>query len=89
MFAFCLVRILGRFVGRVVEGVSIHNVLVFVAYVASWVVSIATLYCVCRWRQKHRLVPGSLLVLEVLLGFFLAGAAFLFTFGLWGFAALN
>jgi hypothetical protein len=89
MFAFCLVAILGSFVRPEIEGGWIHKFLVSFSFVAGLVVPFATLYFVARWRQKHRLLPASLLVVEILLGLLLAGIAFFFTVFFWGMASLD
>jgi len=89
MFAFCLVMVLGSFVRLEIEGGWFHKFLVSVFFAASLVVPFATLYFVARWRQKHRLLPASLLVVEILLGLLLAGVAFFFTVAFWGFASLD
>ena len=89
MFAFCLVAILGSFVKPEIAGGWTHEFLVSFSFIASLVVPFVTLYFVVRWRQKHRLLPASLLVVEVLLGLLLAGVAFFFTVAFWGFASLD
>ena len=89
MFAFCLVVIVGSFVNPRVEGGWVHNFLVSFLFVASFVVPFATLYFAARWRQKHRLLPASWLVVEILFGLLLAGVAFIFIVAFWGFASLD
>src|SRR5215469_8286811 len=88
MFAFCLVALLGSFVRPQPSAGWIQKFLESFLYAASFVVPFATLYFVARWRQKHRLLPASLLVAEVLLGLLLAVAAFIFMIVCWGFASL-
>jgi len=89
MFAFCLIAILGSFIRPEVDEGWFHKFLVSFSFVAGLVVAFATLYFVARWRQKHRLLPASLLVVEILLGLLLAGVAFFFTVAFWGFASLD
>jgi hypothetical protein len=89
MFAFCLAVLLGSFVRPEIEGGWIHEFLDSFSFVAGLVVPFATLFFVARWRQKHRLLPASLLVVEISLGLLLAGVAFFFTIAFWGFASLD
>jgi hypothetical protein len=81
--------IFGGYVTSKPEGGWIHNYLTTLWLVGSLVVPFATLYFVARWRQKHRLLPASFLVAEVLLGLLLAGVAFLATMFFWGMASLD
>jgi|ERR1700722_10145074 len=89
MFAFVLGMMFIGVVRPEFDGSLIHKFFLSFAFVTSFVAPFATLYFVCRWRQKHRLLPASLLILEVLLGLLLAGVAFFFTVAFWGFASLN
>ena len=89
MFAFCLVGFLASLF-RTDESGWIHSkYLACLFWAAAYVVPFATFYFIARGRQKHRLLPASLLVVEILLGLLLAGAAFFFTVAFWGFASLD
>lgn len=89
MFAFVLVMMLGGLVTSRPQVGVIQKCFAALWFAASLVVPFATLYFVARWRQKHRLLPASLLVAEILLGLLLAGVAFVFTVFFWGMASLE
>lgn len=89
MFAFCLILILSDSIGRKSDAGVVYRFLESALLVATFVVPFATLYGVCRWRQKHRLLPVSFLPVEIVLGLLLAGGAFFLTVFFLGMASLD
>ena len=67
----------------------VYRYLASAAFVVQLAVPLVTFYFALRWRQRRRLLPMQWLVLEVLLGTFLAVAAFIFMVVCWGFASLD
>ncbi|KAB2669642.1 MAG: hypothetical protein DVB31_06075 [Verrucomicrobia bacterium] len=89
MFAFCLILQLGVLVKSETDGGWVRKFIFSFWLVSTFALSFFTLYYVGNWRQKHRMLPPSLFALEMVLGLFLAGAAFILMVVFWGFANLE
>jgi len=89
LFALFLVGSLGSYVRPAIDGGWSHRYLFSLSLAADVVAPLVTFYYVGHWRQKHRLLPASWFKFEILFGWLLAIAAFIFMCICWDFASLD
>jgi len=89
MFVFCLAIVFLGVVGPDLEGGWLHKFFVSFAFVACLAAPLATLYFICRWRMSHRLLPVSVMAVEIVLGLIVSAAFFVFVTAIWGMASIN